>query len=143
MSCTWSNGVQICSSCLRGYSLTNGTCVGSFGCVAQSICEFCPLGYFAYRGVCYECMPNCASCQFLPSDPAFVIAGTNYLSYLNCSYCGKGYFMSPTARICTLCDANCAFCDSKKNCLRCSDGYFLERRNYNMQVSGAASVGMC
>lgn len=65
ISCDWSGNVQSCSQCLQGYTVVKGTCQPNFSCMSSNICEFCPLGYFAYRGQCYSCPSSCIKCIFV------------------------------------------------------------------------------
>jgi hypothetical protein len=118
------NNSQICSSCLLGYVLSNGSCVGDYSCLSSKICEFCPLGYFAYRGSCHTCSSNCAQCTFAPGDPAFVVSGNNYVPYLNCTQCGPGFYLDPSLA-CFSCPKNCSQCLSPSSCTHCLPGHFL------------------
>lgn len=143
LSCTWSKNVQICQSCLRGYILsTNGTCITNLVCTTQSVCEYCPLGYFVYKGQCVACLRNCDTCLFNPPDLSFIIASFNYVPYINCTRCASGFYLDPSKLICVVCPDNCHICLSALNCLICRNGSFVEKLNYN-RGNAIYSTGIC
>jgi hypothetical protein len=110
--------------------------------MSTGICEFCPLGYFAYRGSCYNCQSNCAHCSFAPDDPTFVISANNYVHFLNCTQCLAGYYLD-TTMTCLSCPKNCSVCVSPTACTNCLPGYFLEYKLLNGVNSLNYSVGVC
>ena len=143
LACSWSNGVQICQSCLRGYALSSsGTCIPNLGCVTQLNCEYCPLGFFVYKGQCFACLGNCDTCTFTPPDLSFIITSFNYVPYLNCTRCTSGYYLDPSKLICMLCPDNCQVCLAGLNCQICRNGFFVEHLNYN-RGNNTYSTGIC
>lgn len=142
VACSSPNGTQTCTNCLQGYSLIGGNCQADFSCEASSICEFCPLGFFAYKGQCHQCASNCMACTFSPTDPAFVVSGSNYFSYLSCTKCNTGFYID-TSLNCQPCRSTCRHCLALNLCSQCVAGYFLEYKLLNGISNLNYSVGVC
>lgn len=97
-----SNG--ICTQCSKGCSV----------CSSTEKCTACQINYFLEEDACVKCGEigtNCKSCS--------TIIGI-------CDVCISGYFFDASLKSCLACDSGCITCTSpKKNCLSCSEGYFL------------------
>lgn len=122
--CGVANSKQVCQRCLQGYSLQNGSCTPDFSCAGPGSCEFCPLGYFPWRGSCQACQSNCDFCTLAAPDPAFTLSGSNYLPFLTCGQCTNGYFLDSTSN-CLPCSSACLTCTSSNLCAQCKLGHFL------------------
>lgn len=127
---------------MQGYSLLAGVCSPNFSCMSLNICEFCPIGYFAYRGQCYSCPSNCIKCIFATQDPSFVISGSNYLPFVTCQRCNQSYYLDTTQN-CKKCLVNCLYCYSAYSCNVCASSYFLEYKLLNGINTFNYSAGIC
>ena len=113
------NQTSSCTSCQKGSTLINGTCVLDMACNNDSSCKYCGQGlnYFlnpmsATGGKCLQCpsIPNCLQC--------------NELFTSSCMICADGFFAN-TAGQCSPCPSNCSQCVNDKTCTACQTGWTL------------------
>lgn len=135
-SCSDSNPT-ICTSCVQGYTFTNGQCQVSVStCISQSSCQTCPYGYSLTTSnsatklsqTCVQCTAasNCARC--------------NITSPAQCLSCPYGTYLT-TSNVCVACNSNCAQCISKAMCLICAPG-FVATQSGNIVGGEVAFMGL-
>ena len=113
-----------CNSCANGYFLqpTSNNCLNT-----------CPYtGYFANtRGnICSNCSSECLTCSGPTNNLCSSCSAPFVLRGSTCSdLCQQGYFRSSFNHTCLACDPACKSCSGVKECLSCSDGYYLQPTN--------------
>ena len=113
------NQAETCTSCQKGSTLVNGTCVLDLACNNDSSCQYCGQGlnYFlnpmsATGGRCLQCpsISNCLQC--------------NELFTSSCMICEDGFFVDEFGS-CSACPSDCTKCVSNRTCTACLAGWAL------------------
>jgi hypothetical protein len=135
--------MNICSSCISGYTSYNGQCIqcpqssGIYG-----TCSSCCSQTSGTQLTCTDCASVANSYTFLYSGRCLVSPGCFEIDANGfCTQCFEGFY--ETNNLCYTCDASCATCTDSTNCLTCSNGYYWGVSNGGLCKSCPSGCATC
>ena len=111
-----------CVTCSNFYQLDSATktCYDTSCTLSQ---------YYHHDNVCYNCAPECQTCNVAASTCTSCFSNPNNQTYLSVGTCVQtcpaGTFAHLQSKSCRKCDPRCASCSSHRNCTSCLNNFHL------------------